>query len=69
MHWACKRGHQTIVERLLQNGADRSIQTAKGETSLELTENHQIRNLLGGKTENMVLCQSLSVYHTCDVLN
>jgi len=49
LHWACKRGHPTVVECLLQNGAESSIQNDKGETCLQLTENPQVRILLGGK--------------------
>lgn len=47
LHWACNRGHQTVVEQLVQNGADSSIQNAKGETCPQLTDNPQIRILLG----------------------
>lgn len=50
LHWACKRGHQTVVECLLQNGADSDIQNEKGETCLQLTENPQIKILIGGET-------------------
>ena len=38
-----------MVECLLQNGAESSIQNDKGETCLQLTENPQVRILLGGK--------------------
>lgn len=49
LHWACKRGHLTVVECLLQNGAESNIQNDKGETCLQLTENPQVRILLGGE--------------------
>ena len=42
MHWACKRGHATIAQILLQNGADVSIKTFKGEVPHELTTSTEV---------------------------
>ena len=42
MHWACKRGHATIAQLLLQNGADISIKTIKGELPHELTTSAEV---------------------------
>lgn len=42
LHWACKRGHATIAQILLQNGADISIKTFKGELPHELTTSAEV---------------------------
>ena len=42
MHWACKRGHATIVQILLQSGADVSIKTFKGELPYDLTTSTEV---------------------------
>ncbi len=42
MHWACKRGHATIAQILLQNGADVGIKTFKGELPYELTTSTEV---------------------------
>lgn len=42
MHWACKRGHATIAQILLQNGADIDIETFKGELPNELTTSTEV---------------------------
>lgn len=47
LHWACKRGHIAIVRYLLNQGADPSIATFKGETPAALTDNEDIKALLG----------------------
>lgn len=47
LHWACKRGHVATVRYLLAQGADPSITTFKGETPAALTDNEDIRALLG----------------------
>ncbi|KAL3188713.1 hypothetical protein MRX96_022220 [Rhipicephalus microplus] len=47
LHWACKRGHIATVRYLLSQGADPTITTFKGETPAALTDNEDIRALLG----------------------
>lgn len=47
LHWACKRGHVTLVGNLLKCGADKSIRNNKNESPADLTTNNQIRELLG----------------------
>jgi hypothetical protein len=42
LHWACKRGHATIAQVLLQNGADVGINTFKGELPYELTTSTEV---------------------------
>ena len=42
MHWACKRGHATIVQILLQSGADVSVKTFKGELPYDLTTSTEV---------------------------
>eukprot|EP00056_Hartaetosiga_gracilis_P010768 m.160387 g.160387 ORF g.160387 m.160387 type:complete len:210 (+) comp13384_c0_seq1:88-717(+) len=36
LHWACKRGRRKIITFLLENGADASLKTKKGETAADL---------------------------------
>ncbi|XP_014241188.1 ankyrin repeat domain-containing protein 40-like [Cimex lectularius] len=47
LHWAAKRGRTEIVKLLLENGADPTITTEKGETAAALATNPDIRQLLG----------------------
>ena len=42
LHWACKRGHVSIVQVLLQNGADVNIVNFKGELASELTTSVEV---------------------------
>ena len=42
LHWACKRGHASIAQVLLQNGADLSIKNFKGELASELTTSTEV---------------------------
>lgn len=49
MHWAAKRGHKDIVTLLLDNGADKTITTEKGESPLSLATRAEVRQLLGGE--------------------
>lgn len=46
LHWACKRGHATIAQILLQNSADVSIKTFKGELPHELTTSTEVLAVL-----------------------
>ena len=62
LHWACKRGHRNIVQRLLHHGADANLMTAKGESCLQMTENQAIIALLGGKSKH-------SIYYLDEVYN
>ena len=53
MHWAAKRGHKTIVRRLLQNGANPKIKSAKGQIAAELATDPDIVKLLGGRNNSL----------------
>ncbi|OZJ03613.1 hypothetical protein BZG36_03702 [Bifiguratus adelaidae] len=46
LHWAVHRSHERIVAHLLQNGADPSIKTHKGQTALDLAKDDKICNLI-----------------------
>lgn len=48
LHWGCKRNHKSVVEFLLQKGANKDLLTAKGEKPVDLTTSEDIFNLLGG---------------------
>ena len=48
LHWASKRGHASMVAFLLQHGADKNLETMKGETALALAQDPKVRMLLGG---------------------
>ncbi len=48
LHWAAKRGHASTVSMLLQYGADKQVETTKGETALQLAQDPTIRSSLGG---------------------
>ena len=43
LHWAAKRNHLNIVNKLLNHGADRSIKTNKGELPAALTSEGVIK--------------------------
>ncbi|XP_049817475.1 ankyrin repeat domain-containing protein 40 isoform X4 [Aethina tumida] len=47
LHWACKRNHEDIVRILLENGADKTLQTVKGETPASVCTSQNILDLLG----------------------
>lgn len=47
LHWACKRGHVAIVRYLLNQGADPTLTSLKGETPAAVTDNEDIKSLLG----------------------
>ena len=53
LHWACKRGHTSIVSFLIKHGADISLQNFKGQTPLQVTDfsknNGKIVEMLGGE--------------------
>ena len=53
LHWAAKRSHKNVVEFLLREGADRTLQTAHGELAASLTTDAEIREVLGGSKEEM----------------
>lgn len=46
LHWAAKRNHLNIVNKLLNHGADKSIKTNKGEMPASLTSEGVIKVLL-----------------------
>ena len=54
LHWAAKRGHASIVKYLVQQGADTTLQTKKGETAAQLSSNTGIKQMLG-EEGNIVL--------------
>lgn len=47
LHWAAKRGHASIVKYLVQQGADATVLTNKGETAAKLTDDTAIKQMLG----------------------
>ncbi|ORX85898.1 hypothetical protein BCR32DRAFT_265328 [Anaeromyces robustus] len=49
LHWAVTRGHTTIVQYLLANGADPSIKNAKGEIPADLSKSEEISKLLNAE--------------------
>uniref|UniRef100_A0A803W1D8 Ankyrin repeat domain 40 n=1 Tax=Ficedula albicollis TaxID=59894 RepID=A0A803W1D8_FICAL len=51
LHWACKRNHAAVVAYLLHAGADKDIQTKKGERPAQLTSKREIRKMLGVEDE------------------
>ena len=46
LHWAAKRNHLNIVNKLLNHGADKGIKTNKGEIPASLTSENVIKVLL-----------------------
>ena len=47
LHWAAKRGHASIVKYLVQEGADTTLLTKKGETAAQVSSNTGIKQILG----------------------
>ncbi|XP_064477965.1 ankyrin repeat domain-containing protein 40-like [Ornithodoros turicata] len=47
LHWAAKRSNVNMVRYLLSQGADPSLTSAKGEAPSAITDNEEIRRLLG----------------------
>lgn len=47
LHWAAKRGHSSIVKYLVQEGADTTLLTKKGETAAQLSSSTSIKQILG----------------------
>ncbi|XP_014661536.1 PREDICTED: ankyrin repeat domain-containing protein 40-like isoform X2 [Priapulus caudatus] len=47
LHWAARRGHDTIVTFLVKHGADPTIKTKNGESVLQISNKETIRKLLG----------------------
>ncbi|XP_067122454.1 ankyrin repeat domain-containing protein 40-like [Centruroides vittatus] len=56
LHWASKRNHKSIVSYLLGSGADKSICSSLGEVPAMLTDNEEIRKMLGGSSINSDVC-------------
>jgi len=52
LHWAAKRNHLNIVNKLLNHGADKSIKTNKGEMPGSLTTEGVIKVLLTANLNN-----------------
>lgn len=47
LHWAVKRGHTKLVTHLLNHGADANVKNTKGETPGMLTEEIELKKMLG----------------------
>ncbi|XP_078379610.1 ankyrin repeat domain-containing protein 40-like [Oculina patagonica] len=47
LHWAAKRGHASIVKYLVEQGADATALTSKGETAAQLSSDTGIKQMLG----------------------
>jgi ankyrin repeat protein len=47
LHWSAKRGHKTIIQALLEYGADPNLQNIKGDIAANLTADLNIAQLLG----------------------
>lgn len=60
LHWAAKRGHASIVRMLLSHGADPSLTSAYGESSLAVAKNEDIHNILSGNSESQSEYQAKS---------
>ena len=52
LHWAAKRGHESIVKYLVQEGADTTLLTKKGKTAAQLSSNTSIKQVLGEEGNN-----------------
>ncbi|GLH11326.1 hypothetical protein R5R35_001454 [Gryllus longicercus] len=61
LHWAAKRGHKSIVNLLLANGADAKALTNKGETPVALCNNPEICQLLDPGCVNPAPCEQPSL--------
>lgn len=53
LHWACKRGHVTVVEYLLRSGADVKIVSKECESVVDVTSNEQVLELLAKHGTNI----------------
>jgi ankyrin repeat protein len=58
LHWACKRNHCSVVQFLLQKGANKDIQTSKGEEPVDLTTSDDIIKLLGVTQNSSIVNQT-----------
>jgi hypothetical protein len=58
LHWACKRNHFSVVQFLLQKGANKDIQTSKGEEPVDLTTSDDIIKLLGVTQNSSIVNQT-----------
>nr|XP_039248078.1 ankyrin repeat domain-containing protein 40-like [Styela clava] len=47
LHWASKRGHLQAVKKLMDCGADKTIQNGDGQIPADLTSNNSVRAVLG----------------------
>ncbi|XP_046369998.1 ankyrin repeat domain-containing protein 40-like [Haliotis rufescens] len=47
LHWGAKRNHVSVVKYLMDHGADHTIRTNEGQIAENLTNNQDIRLLLG----------------------
>eukprot|EP00057_Strongylocentrotus_purpuratus_P034572 XP_795778.1 PREDICTED: ankyrin repeat domain-containing protein 40 [Strongylocentrotus purpuratus] len=52
LHWATKRGHPTVIKYLLGRGADPSVSNHKGELPVQMTDNDQLKKMIGNITGN-----------------
>ncbi|KAG4098375.1 hypothetical protein H8356DRAFT_1672902 [Neocallimastix lanati (nom. inval.)] len=46
LHWAVTRGHTSVVQYLLSNGADPTIKNAKGEIPADLSKTEEMSKIL-----------------------
>jgi len=53
LHWAAKRNHLNIVNLLCNHGADKNIQTNKGEVAAQLTSEGVIKVLLNAQASKL----------------
>ena len=60
LHWACKRGHLSVVRYLLQNGAEANITSHKGELPVDVAATTDVAKLLSGKECAYILKMKLS---------
>ncbi|KAL1488984.1 hypothetical protein ABEB36_014764 [Hypothenemus hampei] len=47
LHWACKRGNETVARLLLRHGADKCVKNFKGETASDISKYSNINELFG----------------------
>ena len=46
LHFACYENHLNIIELLLDNGADETINNNNGKTPIELVDNEEIKEFM-----------------------
>lgn len=66
LHWAAKRGHKSLVELLLKEGAEKNCKTKKGETPYALASKDDVKELLcnseeGEDVEQEIMSEDLPI--------